>query len=60
VFILNTEGAVRAFSLGGNVTLGANLSVAAGPVGRSAEGAGTIANLAPIYAYSKTKGLFAG
>ncbi|KAJ3208840.1 hypothetical protein HDU67_006513, partial [Dinochytrium kinnereticum] len=55
VFILNTESAVRAFSHGGNLTLGANISVAAGPVGRQAEGAGTVANLAPIYAYSKTK-----
>ncbi|KAJ3106533.1 hypothetical protein HDU97_006126 [Phlyctochytrium planicorne] len=60
VFILNTESAVRAFSHGGNLTLGANISVAAGPVGRQAEGAGTVANLAPIYSYSKTKGLFAG
>ncbi|KAJ3204213.1 SH3 domain-containing YSC84-like protein 1 [Entophlyctis luteolus] len=60
VFILNADGAVRAFSHGGNVSFGANLSVAAGPVGRSAEGAGTVGNLAPIYAYSKTKGLFAG
>ncbi|KAJ3221222.1 hypothetical protein HDU81_010783, partial [Chytriomyces hyalinus] len=42
------------------VTFGANLSIAAGPVGRSAEGAGSVANLAPIYSYSKTKGLFAG
>ncbi len=45
---------------GGNVTLGGNVSVAAGPVGRSTEAAGTIANMAPIYSYSKTKGLFAG
>ncbi|KAJ3183146.1 hypothetical protein HK101_009875 [Irineochytrium annulatum] len=60
VFILNTDGAVRAFGHGGNLTLGANVSVAAGPVGRQAEGAGTVANLAPIYSYSKTKGLFAG
>lgn len=36
------------------------MSVAAGPVGRSSEAAGTIANLAPIYSYSKSKGLFAG
>ena len=36
------------------------MSVAAGPVGRSAEAAGTVGNLAPIYSYSKTKGLFAG
>ncbi|KAJ3236822.1 hypothetical protein HDU78_004429 [Chytriomyces hyalinus] len=60
VFILNSESAVKAFSHGGNVTFGANLSIAAGPVGRSAEGAGSIANMAPIYSYSKTKGLFAG
>ena len=36
------------------------MSVAAGPVGRSSEAAGTLANLAPIYSYSKSKGLFAG
>ena len=39
-----------------SVSFGANLSVAAGPVGRSAEGAGTVGDFAPIYAYSKTKG----
>lgn len=36
------------------------MSVAAGPVGRSAEVAGTAGNLAAIFSYSKTKGLFAG
>lgn len=40
VMVLNTAEAVRSFSSGGNVTLGGNLSVAAGPVGRSAEAAG--------------------
>lgn len=40
VFILNNEAAVKAFSHGGNVTLGGNLSVCAGPKGRSAEAAG--------------------
>ena len=39
--------------------LGGNLSVALGPVGRNAEASGT-ATLAPLLAYSKTKGLFAG
>jgi SH3 domain-containing YSC84-like protein 1 len=34
VIILNTEAAVKAFSMGGNVTLGGNLSVSAGPFGR--------------------------
>jgi hypothetical protein len=60
VIILNTDDAVKAFSHGGNVTVGGNLSVAAGPVGRNAEAAGTIGNLAAIFSYSKTKGLFAG
>ncbi|TPX77174.1 hypothetical protein CcCBS67573_g01546 [Chytriomyces confervae] len=60
VIILNTKEAVKAFSHGGNVTLGGNLSVAAGPVGRNAEASGSILNLAPIYSYSSTKGLFVG
>ncbi|KAJ3415078.1 hypothetical protein HDV05_005604 [Chytridiales sp. JEL 0842] len=59
VIILNTKDAVLAFSQG-NVTLGGNLSVAAGPLGRNGEIAGTLGHLAPIYSYSKTKGLFAG
>ena len=31
-----------------------------GPVGRNAEVAGAALNLAPVFAYSKTRGLFAG
>ncbi|KAI9295990.1 DUF500-domain-containing protein [Neoconidiobolus thromboides FSU 785] len=58
--ILNTTDAVKAFSEGGNVTLGGNLSIAAGPLGRSAEAGGAVAHLAAIYSYSKSKGLFAG
>ena len=38
VLVLNTEDAVKAFSHGGNVSIGGDLSVAAGPVGRVAEG----------------------
>ncbi|KAL7753545.1 hypothetical protein RI367_001320 [Sorochytrium milnesiophthora] len=60
VIVLNTESAVKAFSHGGNVTLGGNLSVSAGPWGRTGEVAGTVANMAAIYSYSKSKGLFAG
>ncbi|KAJ3056009.1 hypothetical protein HK097_008498 [Rhizophlyctis rosea] len=60
VIILNTKSAVKAFSHGGNVTLGGNLSVAAGPIGRNAEAGGAIGNFAAIYSYSKTRGLFAG
>ncbi|KAJ1957410.1 hypothetical protein GGI12_005033, partial [Dipsacomyces acuminosporus] len=60
VMILNTPSAVKAFSHGGNVTLGGNLSVSAGPLGRSAEASGAIRNVAPVFSYSKSKGLFAG
>ena len=58
VFVLNNNATVRAFSRGGNVTLGADASVAAGPVGRAAEA--DITRTAAIYTYSRTKGLFVG
>ena len=58
VIILNTDAAVKAFSQGGNVELGAGLSVAAGPIGRSAE-AGLLP-VAAVYTYSQSQGLFAG
>ncbi|MGA2026516.1 MAG: YSC84-related protein [Syntrophobacteraceae bacterium] len=35
VFVLNTHEAVRAFSQGANVQFGGNMSVAAGPIGRT-------------------------
>ena len=37
VFILNDAAAVRSFSQAGSITLGGNVSIAAGPVGRNAE-----------------------
>jgi len=58
VIVLNNEAAVRAFSKGGNVTLGVDASVAAGPVGRAAEA--DVTPKAAVYTYSKSKGLFAG
>jgi SH3 domain-containing YSC84-like protein 1 len=58
VIVLNADDAVRAFSRGGNVTIGADVSAAAGPVGRTASGA--ITPIAAVYTYSKSKGLFAG
>ena len=58
VIVLNSESAVRAFSKGGNVTLGADASVAAGPVGRAAEA--DVTPRAAIYTYSRSKGLFIG
>ncbi|KAJ3391097.1 hypothetical protein HDU92_000163, partial [Lobulomyces angularis] len=60
VIVLNTADAVKAFSHGGNVTLGGNLSVAAGPIGRSAEASGSVRNFAAVFSYSKSQGLFAG
>lgn len=44
----------------GKITLGADISVAAGPVGRQAEASTDLEMEAEIYSYSKTKGLFAG
>jgi lipid-binding SYLF domain-containing protein len=58
VIVLNNERAVRAFSKGGNVTLGADVSVAAGPIGRAAEA--DVTPRAGIYTYSRSKGLFIG
>jgi SH3 domain-containing YSC84-like protein 1 len=58
VIVLNTPEAVNAFSKGGNVTLGAGMSVAVGPVGRTAEG--SVALQAAMYTYSRSQGAFAG
>jgi len=62
VFILNDANAVKTFSQQGSLTLGGNVSIAAGPVGRNAEAAGaaSLKSVSGIFAYSKTKGLFAG
>jgi lipid-binding SYLF domain-containing protein len=58
VIVLNTPAAVDAFAKQGNVTLGGNLSVAAGPVGRAAEAG--VGLRAAVYTYSRSQGLFAG
>lgn len=62
VFILNDSAAVKTFAQVGSITLGGNVSLAAGPVGRNAEAAGaaSLKSVAGIFSYSKTKGLFAG
>lgn len=54
--------AVKTFAQVGSLTLGGNVSIAAGPVGRNAEAAGaaSLRSISGIFAYSKTKGLFAG
>jgi lipid-binding SYLF domain-containing protein len=62
VFILNDASAVKTFAQAGSLTLGGNVSLAAGPVGRNAEAAGaaSLKGVAGVFSYSKTKGLFAG
>ncbi|RKF55436.1 SH3 domain-containing protein [Erysiphe neolycopersici] len=62
VFILNDRAAVRTLSQMGSLTLGGNISVAAGPMGRTAEAAGAASfkSVAAIFSYSRTKGFFAG
>ena len=58
IFVLNSDAAVRAFSRDGNVKLGADVSAAAGPVGRDVQG--DVLSTAAVYTYSRSKGLFAG
>jgi len=59
VFIVMNTGGVRKLLQSG-VKLGADASAAAGPVGRSAEGATDIQLHAEILSYSRSRGLFAG
>jgi lipid-binding SYLF domain-containing protein len=58
VLVLNTPDAVDAFAHGGNVAIGADLSAAAGPLGRNLRA--EVMPLAAIYTYSLSQGLFAG
>jgi len=60
VIVLNSDDAVRAFSLGGNVTIGGNISATAGPIGTGGSVQSALAHPAPMFSYSKSKGLFAG
>ena len=59
VLVFTTRRGIEGIT-GGKVTLGADASVAAGPVGRQAS-AGTDAGFsAEVYSYSRTRGVFAG
>ncbi len=59
VLVFTTRKGVQGIA-GGKVTLGADASVAAGPVGRTASAA-TDANFkAEVYSYSRSRGVFAG
>eukprot|EP00611_Tribonema_gayanum_P013218 TRINITY_DN2401_c0_g2_i1.p1 TRINITY_DN2401_c0_g2~~TRINITY_DN2401_c0_g2_i1.p1 ORF type:complete len:416 (-),score=97.34 TRINITY_DN2401_c0_g2_i1:168-1415(-) len=63
VLVLNTAAAVEAFCGAGQMSLGAGISVAAGPIGRAGAGGvtiGTDGDVAPVLSYSHSRGLFAG
>ncbi|MGH9340814.1 MAG: lipid-binding SYLF domain-containing protein [Acidobacteriota bacterium] len=59
VLVFTNEDGLKPL-LKGKVTLGADASVAAGPVGRTAQGSTDITLNSSIYSYSRAKGLFAG
>jgi lipid-binding SYLF domain-containing protein len=62
VFVLTTDAAVKTFMQSGNLTLGGNISMAVGPIGRSAEAGGVLGTKGAtgVFAYSKTRGLYGG
>ena len=59
VLVFTTPKGVEGIN-GGKVTLGADASVAAGPVGRDASAATDAGFKAEVYSYSRNKGAFAG
>lgn len=63
LIVLNSQSALKSFMSAGSLTIGGNLSVAVGPLGRNGEVTGSLntkGKLAAMYSYSKTKGLFGG
>ncbi|KAJ5576129.1 hypothetical protein N7535_003055 [Penicillium sp. DV-2018c] len=62
VFVLTTDAAVKTFMQSGSLTLGGNISMAVGPIGRSAEAGGVFgtSGATGVFAYSKTRGLYGG
>lgn len=59
VLVFKTRKSIENMAAG-KITLGADISVVAGPVGRQAEASTDLEMEAEIYSYSKSKGLFAG
>ena len=59
VLVFTTPKGIEGIN-GGKVTLGADASVAAGPVGRQAEAATDASFKAAVYSYSRSRGVFAG
>jgi len=59
ILVLTTRRSIEGIT-DGKLTLGADASVAAGPVGRTAMASTSLNFDSEVYAYSRTKGLFAG
>jgi lipid-binding SYLF domain-containing protein len=59
VLVFTTPKGIEGIN-GGKVTLGADASVAAGPVGRQASAATDAGLKAEVYSYSRSRGVFAG
>lgn len=60
LIILNSSSAVKTFMSAGSLSLGGNMSLAIGPLGRNGEASGTLntkGKVAAMYSYSKTKGV---
>jgi lipid-binding SYLF domain-containing protein/5-methylcytosine-specific restriction endonuclease McrA len=62
VIILTTADAVEAFSGSGQLSIGAGIDVAVGPLGREISGSFNIGTegFAPAYSYSHSRGIYAG
>ncbi|MDO5563082.1 MAG: lipid-binding SYLF domain-containing protein [Synergistaceae bacterium] len=60
VLVITNEDGLRAFTGDNSFKLGADVAIAAGPVGRDASAATDGRARASIYSYSMSKGLFAG
>ena len=58
ILVMNSDGAKKVMN--GKAKLGADASVAAGPVGRDAEASTNASLSAEMLSYSRTKGAFAG
>jgi lipid-binding SYLF domain-containing protein len=59
VLVFTTPKGIEGIT-GGKVTLGADASVAAGPVGRSASASTDFSFKSEVYSYSRNRGVFAG
>lgn len=57
---MNSQEAVRSFASAGNLTLGGSLSATAGPIGTGGAVQTAVDHPAPIFSYSRSKGLYAG